>query len=74
MSDFGCCLADEEYGLKIPFATGDTCKGGNPALMAPEVKYNQAFICSNESIFLKWELDRTTTFKNDPLKEKVVHL
>ena len=38
VSDFGCCLADSEHGLKIPFTSRYTDKGGNVALMAPEVK------------------------------------
>ena len=38
VSDFGCCLADEEYGLKIPYTSRYTDKGGNVALMAPEVE------------------------------------
>jgi len=33
ISDFGCCLA----GLKLPFTTWETDRGGNAALMAPEV-------------------------------------
>ncbi|XP_050398916.1 serine/threonine-protein kinase Pink1, mitochondrial [Patella vulgata] len=37
ISDFGCCLADEEYGLKIPYITNEQSKGGNPSLMAPEI-------------------------------------
>jgi len=37
ISDFGCCLADKNTGLRLPYRTYDTDKGGNPALMAPEV-------------------------------------
>ena len=37
VSDFGCCLADKDLGLKIPFTSNYTDKGGNGALMAPEV-------------------------------------
>ena len=33
ISDFGCCLD----GLKLPFLTWETDRGGNAALMAPEV-------------------------------------
>ena len=38
ISDFGCCLADETYGLKLPYLTREMDKGGNCAMMAPEVK------------------------------------
>lgn len=37
LSDFGCCLADRTHGLHLPFATNDVDKGGNAALMAPEI-------------------------------------
>lgn len=37
LSDFGCCLADKTHGLQIPFTSFDIDKGGNPALMAPEI-------------------------------------
>ncbi|XP_046397282.1 serine/threonine-protein kinase Pink1, mitochondrial [Ischnura elegans] len=37
VSDFGCCLADRKLGLRLPYHTPDTDKGGNAALMAPEV-------------------------------------
>lgn len=37
VSDFGCCLADKTNGLVIPYTTGDIDKGGNTALMAPEI-------------------------------------
>eukprot|EP00088_Acartia_fossae_P071576 TRINITY_DN9856_c0_g2_i1.p1 TRINITY_DN9856_c0_g2~~TRINITY_DN9856_c0_g2_i1.p1 ORF type:complete len:655 (+),score=211.43 TRINITY_DN9856_c0_g2_i1:157-2121(+) len=37
ITDFGCCLADPRHRLKLPYSTFDTEKGGNPALMAPEV-------------------------------------
>ncbi|ESP01109.1 hypothetical protein LOTGIDRAFT_207719 [Lottia gigantea] len=37
ISDFGCCLADNENGLKIPYVSSDQTKGGNPSLMAPEI-------------------------------------
>uniref|UniRef100_A0ABL0EJZ1 non-specific serine/threonine protein kinase n=1 Tax=Rhodnius prolixus TaxID=13249 RepID=A0ABL0EJZ1_RHOPR len=37
LTDFGCCLADSTFGLLQPYISGDMCKGGNPALMAPEV-------------------------------------
>jgi PTEN induced putative kinase 1 len=38
ISDFGCCLADSKVGLKLPFTSFETDRGGNVALMAPEVK------------------------------------
>jgi len=37
ITDFGCCLADSGHRLRLPYSTYDTDKGGNPALMAPEV-------------------------------------
>ncbi|CAG2188266.1 PINK1 [Mytilus edulis] len=37
IGDFGCCLADTEYGQKIPYFTSDTDRGGNCSLMAPEI-------------------------------------
>lgn len=37
VTDFGCCLADKNHGLYLPFNTHDINKGGNVALMAPEV-------------------------------------
>ena len=38
ISDFGCCLADSKLGLKLPYTSYETDRGGNMALMAPEVK------------------------------------
>ena len=37
LSDFGCCWSSPAYGFKCPFPTEDVDKGGNAALMAPEV-------------------------------------
>ncbi|XP_012288475.1 serine/threonine-protein kinase PINK1, mitochondrial [Orussus abietinus] len=37
ITDFGCCLADKTHGLYLPYNTHDIDKGGNAALMAPEV-------------------------------------
>lgn len=37
ITDFGCCLADRENGLHLPYKTADTDRGGNITLMAPEV-------------------------------------
>lgn len=37
LSDFGCCLADKNNGLMMPYTSMDTDKGGNAALMAPEI-------------------------------------
>ncbi|KAL4142827.1 hypothetical protein QTP88_005224 [Uroleucon formosanum] len=37
ITDFGCCLADKDNGLILPYKTADTDRGGNIALMAPEV-------------------------------------
>lgn len=37
VSDFGCCLADKTHGLMLPYTSYDVDKGGNAALMAPEI-------------------------------------
>lgn len=37
LSDFGCCIADRGYGLRIPYSSREIDKGGNTALMAPEI-------------------------------------
>ena len=37
LSDFGCCLSDQQNGLKILYTTDAISKEGNMALMAPEV-------------------------------------
>ncbi|XP_053598735.1 serine/threonine-protein kinase Pink1, mitochondrial [Microplitis demolitor] len=37
ITDFGSCLADKHHGLYLPFNSHDVDKGGNTALMAPEV-------------------------------------
>lgn len=37
LTDFGCCLADKENGLHLPYNSMEIDKGGNTALMAPEV-------------------------------------
>jgi len=37
LSDFGCCLADKKNGLRVPYASHEIDKGGNQALMAPEI-------------------------------------
>ena len=37
ITDFGCCIANKKLGLALPFASLDTDRGGNMALMAPEV-------------------------------------
>ncbi|KAG4076149.1 hypothetical protein HA402_011495 [Bradysia odoriphaga] len=37
LSDFGCSLADKTNGLQLPYTSNDTDKGGNTALMAPEI-------------------------------------
>jgi serine/threonine protein kinase len=38
LADFGCALYHPP-DLKIPYQTDEVCKGGNLALMAPEVKF-----------------------------------
>lgn len=37
IADFGCCLADKRWGLKLPFITEEIDRGGNSVLMAPEI-------------------------------------
>ena len=37
LNDFGCCLADRLNGLVIPYPSEDMDRGGNAALMAPEI-------------------------------------
>lgn len=37
LTDFGCCLADRAHGLQIPYNSFDMERGGNMALMAPEI-------------------------------------
>lgn len=37
LSDFGCCSANKSNGLSIPYTSIDMDKGGNAALMAPEI-------------------------------------
>ncbi|XP_043915226.1 serine/threonine-protein kinase PINK1, mitochondrial [Protopterus annectens] len=37
ITDFGCCLAEEAVGLKLPFTSWYVDRGGNSCLMAPEV-------------------------------------
>lgn len=37
ITDFGCCLAQEVVGLKLPFTSWYVDRGGNSCLMAPEV-------------------------------------
>ncbi|XP_010721248.1 serine/threonine-protein kinase PINK1, mitochondrial, partial [Meleagris gallopavo] len=37
ITDFGCCLADDSIGLRLPFISTDMDRGGNSSLMPPEV-------------------------------------
>ncbi|KAK6639893.1 Serine/threonine-protein kinase Pink1, mitochondrial [Polyplax serrata] len=37
ITDFGCCLCDQQNGLVVPYRSQDQDKGGNRALMAPEI-------------------------------------
>lgn len=37
LSDFGCCIADRRHGLTINYSSSEIDKGGNTALMAPEI-------------------------------------
>ncbi|KAL3280758.1 hypothetical protein HHI36_003993 [Cryptolaemus montrouzieri] len=41
ISDFGCCIADKSHGLLLPYSSYDIGKGGNAALMAPEIYTQQ---------------------------------
>ncbi|XP_076452077.1 uncharacterized protein LOC143287723 isoform X2 [Babylonia areolata] len=42
ISDFGSCLADIHHGLWLPYTTAEIDRGGNSALMAPEIKCAEA--------------------------------
>ncbi|NXH11245.1 PINK1 kinase, partial [Bucco capensis] len=37
ITDFGCCLADENIGLRLPYTSMEVDLGGNGSLRAPEV-------------------------------------
>ncbi|XP_065594214.1 serine/threonine-protein kinase PINK1, mitochondrial-like [Cyrtonyx montezumae] len=37
ITDFGCCLADDSVGLRLPFTSTDVDCGGNGCLRPPEV-------------------------------------
>ncbi|XP_053679368.1 serine/threonine-protein kinase Pink1, mitochondrial [Anopheles nili] len=37
LTDFGCCIADKRHGLRIPYTSDEIVRGGNMALMAPEI-------------------------------------
>ncbi|NWX91482.1 PINK1 kinase, partial [Nothoprocta pentlandii] len=37
ITDFGCCLVDENNDLRLPFTSNSMTRGGNGCLMAPEV-------------------------------------
>ncbi|KAL0277022.1 UNVERIFIED_CONTAM: hypothetical protein PYX00_004451 [Menopon gallinae] len=37
VTDFGCCLCDKQNGLFVPYRSSEIDKGGNQALMAPEI-------------------------------------
>ncbi|CAH0557225.1 unnamed protein product [Brassicogethes aeneus] len=37
IGDFGCCLSDRANGLMLPYGSYDVDRGGNSALMAPEI-------------------------------------
>ena len=43
LADFGCCLADSDVSLVLPYSSSMTDIGGNTALMAPEVGYFLSF-------------------------------
>lgn len=37
ITDFGCCLGDKNLRMKLPFESDHVDRGGNSALMAPEI-------------------------------------
>ncbi|XP_060535534.1 serine/threonine-protein kinase Pink1, mitochondrial [Cylas formicarius] len=37
ITDFGCCLSEKNHNLVVPYRNYDVDKGGNAALMAPEI-------------------------------------
>ena len=43
ITDFGCCLCDKKNWLVVPYYSSETDKGGNRALMAPEVNFLHLF-------------------------------
>ena len=45
ITDFGCCLADANVGLRLPFTSPYVDRGGNGCLMAPEVNPPGATVC-----------------------------
>ena len=40
ISDFGCCLAQRDGSLQLPFNSVWVSRGGNACLMAPEVGWS----------------------------------
>ena len=51
ITDFGCCLAERDIGLVLPFETDETNRGGNPEFMAPEVENFHELNCKNNYIY-----------------------
>lgn len=45
ITDFGCCLADENIGLRLPLTSSYVDRGGNGCLMAPEVNPSVVMAC-----------------------------
>lgn len=52
IADFGCCLADQQWGLTLPFITEEIDRGGNSALMAPEVFFLFLFLLLCRCLFV----------------------
>lgn len=53
ITDFGCCLADENIGLRLPFTSSYVDRGGNGCLMAPEVNPSVAVLCAAGFLFVQ---------------------
>lgn len=50
IADFGCCLADEHFGLQLPFTSWYVDRGGNGCLMAPEVSPAERVTCHQQTL------------------------
>ncbi|XP_059771238.1 serine/threonine-protein kinase PINK1, mitochondrial isoform X3 [Balaenoptera ricei] len=61
ITDFGCCLADERVGLRLPFTSWYVDRGGNSCLMAPERP--SARVAANVLHLSLWG-ERTLALKN----------
>ena len=57
LADFGCCLADSDVNLMLPYPSYEMCIGGNTALMAPEVSELKSYIADSDvNLVLPYEM------------------